>query len=81
MRQLTIRPRTWPAVIGGGLVAASIAVAGTVGALTGSPGAVTGATARHHAAATPPGAASLTGSDLAAAPLSLPASGRPARRR
>ena len=73
MRQLTIRPRTWPAVIGGGLVAASIAVAGTVGALTGSPGAVTGATARHHAAATPPGAASLTGSDLAAAPLSLPA--------
>ncbi len=66
--RLTIRPGTWPAVIGGGLVAVSVAVASTVAALTGSPGPGHGPVNGAAAAASAAGAASLTGSASAAGP-------------
>ncbi len=71
MKQLTIRPGAWPAVIGGGLVAVSVAVASCIAAFSGGNGTAASAAhaASHHSAA---GAASLTGSSHVAAPLSLP---------
>ena len=62
MKQLTILPGAWPAVIGGGLVAVSVALASCIAAFSGGNG--TAASAAH--------AASLTGSSYVAAPLSLP---------
>ena len=71
MKQLTIRRRAWPAVIGGGLVAVSVAVASCVAAFGGAGGTAASLT---HASAHPsaPSAASLTGSGYVAAPLGLP---------
>ena len=85
MRQLTIRRGSWPAVIGGGLVAVSVAVAACVAALTGDPGptggtanpAGRGSTSQHQAAvgAGATSAAGLTGSSDRSAALSLPGVG------
>jgi hypothetical protein len=71
VKPLTIRRRAWPAVIGSGLVAVSVAVASCVAAFSGGGGS---APAAAHAAgrAGAPSAASLTGSGYVAAPLSLP---------
>ena len=82
VRQLTSRRRSWPAIIGGTVVAVSVAVASCVAALSGSPGqpgagaASAAASGAGRPAATPAGdatAAGLTGSSGKAAVLNLPA--------
>jgi hypothetical protein len=85
VRQLTIRRGLWPTVIGGGLVAVSVAVAGCVVALSGGPGPASGTAnpagrggiSQHQAAvgAGATSAASLTGSSYRSAALSLPGAG------